>query len=234
MKKLLRQAFDDVLDLVYPRICFCCQRETPTPGETTCLACRSSLAYTNFHQHKQNSFTERFLGRLPLYTGAAYYHYRKGSLVRKMIYQLKYHGKKEIGIEIGKAYGFELKESQWYQDVDIILPVPLHKRRKRERGFNQSDMFAKGLSEAMEIPWSPEALIRTTYTDTQTRKDKFDRLENMTDVFAINNTKSLEGKHILLVDDVLTTGATLEFCGACLTAIPDARVSMATIALAST
>ena len=233
MRNYLLEAFNDILDLIYPRICFCCQEETPTPGENTCLRCRMQLPRTNIHKQKANSFTERFLGRVPLYTGASYYHYRKGGLVRKLIYQLKYHGKKEIGVEIGRAYGRELIETEFYQDIDLIVPVPLHPNRKRKRGYNQSDMFAMGLSEAMDIPWKADALKRIKSTTTQTTKGKFERLANMDDVFKVKNEKILRGKHILLVDDVLTTGATMEVCGNCLSKIKDVKVSMATIAMAS-
>lgn len=233
MRNYLLEAFNDILDLIYPRICFCCQEETPTPGENTCLRCRMQLPRTNIHKQKANSFTERFLGRVPLYTGASYYHYRKGGLVRKLIYQLKYHGKKEIGVEIGRAYGRELIETEFYQDIDLIVPVPLHPKRKRKRGYNQSDMFAMGLSEAMDIPWKADALKRIKSTTTQTTKGKFERLANMDDVFKVKNEKILRGKHILLVDDVLTTGATMEVCGNCLSKIKDVKVSMATIAMAS-
>jgi ComF family protein len=233
MKNFLSQALEDVLDLIYPRLCFCCQEETPTPGENTCLECRVQLPRTNIHKQKTNSFTERFLGRVPLYTGASYYHYRKGGLVRKLIYQLKYHGKKEIGIEIGRAYGRELIETELYKDIDLIVPVPLHPQRKRTRGYNQSDMFAMGLSEAMDIPWKADALRRIKSTTTQTQKGKFERLANMDDVFKVKDENILKGKHILLVDDVLTTGATMEVCGNCISEILDTKVSMATIAMAS-
>lgn len=233
MKNLLFQAIEDVLDLIYPRLCFCCEEETPTPGENTCLTCRVQLPRTNIHNQKTNSFTERFLGRVPLYTGASYYHYRKGGLVRKLIYQLKYHGKKEIGVEIGRAYGRELIKTELYQDIDLIVPVPLHPRRQRLRGYNQSDMFAMGLSESMNIPWKADALKRKKATQSQTKKGKFDRLANMDNVFSIKNRDILLGKHILLVDDVLTTGATMEVCGTCLSEIPETKVSMATIAMAS-
>jgi len=233
MKKFLSQAIEDVLDLIYPRLCFCCQEQTPTPGENTCLQCRVQLPRTNIHKRKENSFTERFLGRVPLYTGASYYHYRKGGLVRKLIYQLKYHGKKEIGVEIGRAYGRELIETKLYQNIDLIVPVPLHPYRQRSRGYNQSDMFAMGLSETMNIPWKADALKRVQATTTQTKKGKFDRLANMDNVFTIKNSEILRGKHILLVDDVLTTGATMEVCGMCLSEIPETKVSMATIAMAS-
>ncbi len=233
MKKFLTQAIDDVLDLIYPRICFCCQEETPTPGENTCLECRMQLPYTNIHKQRTNSFTERFLGRVPLHTGASYYHYKKGGLVRKLIYQLKYHGKKEIGVEIGRAYGRELIDTELYKDIDLIVPVPLHPQRKRTRGYNQSDMFAMGLSEAMGIPWKADALKRIKSTSTQTQKGKFERLANMDNVFKVKSESILRGKHILLVDDVLTTGATMEVCGNRLSEIRGAKVSMATIAMAS-
>ena len=232
MRNFFTQSLDALAGIVYPDVCFCCEEETPSPGENTCLTCRTKLPFTNLHRQPTNSFTERFFGRLPLYSGASYYHYRKGGLVRKLIYQLKYHGRKEIGVEIGRAYGYELAAAENFQEIDLIVPVPLHPTRQRKRGYNQSDMFAMGLSEAMEIPWQANILERKVATTTQTNKDKFDRLGNMENVFAVKDPEAVAGKHILLVDDVLTTGATLEVCGLCLKNAA-AVVSMATIAMAS-
>ena len=233
MKNPLTEVYHSLLDIFYPQICYCCQEELADRDENTCLQCRLSLPRTGFHKQKVNSFTERFFGRVPLKYGVSYYHYKKGGNVRKLIYQLKYHGKKELGIEIGRAYGYELAAVEDFKEIDLIVPVPLHPKKKVIRGYNQSDMFAIGLSEAMEIPWSPDILQRKVFTNTQTKKDKFDRLGNMDGVFHVPKPKLLDGKHILLVDDVLTTGATLEVCANELTKTKNTTLSMATIAMAS-
>ena len=148
------------------------------------------------------------------------------------MHQLKYKGKKEIGVYIGKLYGEDLKKSPFYSNIDVIIPVPLHPKRKRRRGYNQSEMFARGLAEVFAKPYDIKTLVRTFASETQTKKSRFRRWENVKEIFALKNYQHLINKHILLVDDVVTTGATLEACAAMLLNIPGVKVSIATIACA--
>ncbi|MEL7021725.1 MAG: phosphoribosyltransferase family protein, partial [Bacteroidota bacterium] len=138
----------------------------------------------------------------------------------------------EIAVELGKYYGRQLKDSPHYQSLDGIVPVPLHPRKQRMRGYNQSIEFAKGLSVSLGIPCYNRGLIRTTFTQTQTRKNRFERLDNVSEVFKLGHSQKLAGKHLLLVDDVLTTGATLEACGQVLLKLPAVKLSMLTLAIA--
>ena len=223
---------DDLFSLLYPRLCLACGRDVPPYSHSFCIRCKLALPETEFHLQEENTFTDRFWGRLPLEAGAAMLYFRKHGLTQNLMHNLKYRGKTEVGVELGRLYGYQLAESSWFRGLDGIIAVPLHPRKERMRGFNQSDCFARGLSETMSIPHWKNALIRRLATDSQTRKSRFERLENMQNAFEVGNPARLRGRHILLVDDVLTTGATLEACALQLLAIPETRVSMATIAIA--
>ena len=181
---------------------------------------------------KENAFTERFWGRISLHTGTSLYYFSKGGRTQKLIHHLKYHNKQNIGVKLGNLLGGFLSEAPLYQDVDLIIPVPLHAKRERFRGYNQSDLFAKGLSEAMQIQWQKNILVRNQMTDTQTKKSRIDRFKNVENAFSVVQPQAIQNKHILIVDDVLTTGATLEACANQILKIPGTTVSLATIAFA--
>ncbi|NUO01503.1 MAG: ComF family protein [Saprospiraceae bacterium] len=221
----------DLLSLFYPHICAACGRNTPPHGHVVCVSCLYKLPKTNFHLHKENPFTERFWGRLSLQAGAAQFFFTKGSRTQQLIHQLKYKNKQEIGVQMGKLYGAQLRESQLFRQVDAIVPVPLHPKKEWSRGYNQSALFAQGLSETLGKPLLNRALQRSTYAESQTQKSREERLDNIARAFVIGDAGALRGKHILLVDDVLTTGATLEACGLRLLDVPGVQLSMATMAI---
>ncbi|MCB0630043.1 MAG: phosphoribosyltransferase family protein [Saprospiraceae bacterium] len=229
----LARYFTHLLDLLYPRLCLACSTALPIGEEVLCLFCRHKLPVTDYHLMKDNPFSERFWGRLPLHSGTSLYHFNKGGKVQHLIHELKYHHQPEIGRQLGKIHGRLLKDSPWFSGVQLILPVPLHPRKQHKRGYNQSAQYAVGLAEGMEVPWSDHHLFRTNYTDTQTAKSRLERFDNVREVFALKQTATLENKHVLLVDDVITTGATLEACGQHLLQVPGLTLSMATIAFAS-
>ncbi|MFK7934252.1 MAG: ComF family protein [Saprospiraceae bacterium] len=231
----LRTLLRDTIAQVYPNLCLSCGENHIHINDILCLKCHLNLPETDFHLNQQNKFTERIWGRLPLEKGTALYTYHthnKDSGVKKLIHKLKYGRRPEVGKMLGEYYGRKLKTTKHFQSVDCIVPVPLHPRKQRMRGYNQSNEFAKGLANSMQIPHHPHGLVRNIFTKTQTQKSRFERFDNVTKVFEAGNRKKLEGKHVLLVDDVLTTGATLEACGKALLEIPDVKVSMATIAIA--
>ncbi len=229
---LLIQPIIDLSYLIYPHLCLACSKNAPPYNEDICTECAATLPLSHFHKEKENPFTEKFWGRIDLHTGAAMYLFTKQSRVAHLIHNFKYNGKKEIGILLGNRYGHALKREPHFQEVDCIVPVPLHWRKERGRGYNQSEMFGNGLSESMDIPCIKDGLERLSFTDSQTKKTRMDRLANMDGVFKVKKPKRLEGKHILLVDDVLTTGATLEVCAAELLKVKGVKVSMVTIAMA--
>lgn len=231
LKKSSFQIFDDMFSLLYPRICLACGKNIRAHEEAICLTCQYKMPKTNFHEDRDNPFTERFWGRVRVNCGSSFYYFGKGGKVQQLIHNLKYNHKPEIGIRLGHLYGKVLGKSLFFRQADVIVPVPLHPMKKRTRGYNQSAKFAEGLSEAMQIPWS-EALCRTEMTETQTKKDRFARFENVKDAFEVVDPKFIEGKHVLLVDDVITTGATIEACAHQILEIPGTKISVVTIAFA--
>jgi ComF family protein len=190
------------------------------------------LPQTDFHLDLDNPFTSRFWGRIKIEGGAALYYFMKSGLTQRLIHQLKYKGQRKIGVKLGQLYGEKLRGAKGFENIDLILPVPLHPKKQHARGYNQCELFASGLSETMEIPWRKNILVKTTHNASQTQKTRMERLENVRATFHINNPDQLKGKHVLIVDDVLTTGATLEACAEKVLAIPQTKVSLATIAFA--
>jgi len=229
----LVQPILSLVDLFYPRLCLACQKNLVSVETSICLHCNYNLRPTSYHTITPNPVLERFWGRVELEHATTAYSFNKGGLLQHLIHQLKYENKPQIGIELGKMHGSLLKETAPYNTVDYIIPVPLHPKKKHLRGYNQATMIAKGLAMSMEKKWSSDYLIRTDNTETQTQKSRLDRFSNVENAFGINNEQGLEGKHLLLVDDVITTGATLEACAHTLLAIKGVKVSVVAIALAS-
>ncbi|MCQ2271502.1 MAG: ComF family protein [Bacteroidales bacterium] len=174
-----------------------------------------------------------FMGRIPVQKVSSMLFYKKGDSVQRILHSLKYKGNKEIGNFLGEIYGRQLRQSPYFQSVDCIIPIPLHPKKMKIRGYNQSEWIAKGLSTSMDIPYLTDVLIRSEFTETQTKKSRFNRWENVKEVFAVDNVETVKGKHILLCDDVLTTGATTEAAISKLLTISDVRVSVVTLACAN-
>jgi ComF family protein len=223
--------FRDMIGLIYPKICMACDRPLLKHEENLCTFCIYSLPKTGFHAENDNPVSRLFWGKSEIEGAASYFHFEKGGHVQQLIHKFKYKGFKEIGIEVGKHYGTELKDFTPYINADIIVPVPLHKKKLRKRGYNQSEFFARGLSQAMNIPIDITSLYRAKATDTQTRKSRFERFENVESIFQLQGNHSLSGKHILLVDDVVTTGSTLDACCQPLIATGN-KISVVTMAYA--
>ncbi len=229
---VLTKYTNSFLQLFYPNLCLACGNELPHGKEIICISCQYYLPKTNFHKDKENPFTERFWGRVNIESAAALYFFSKGGRTQELIHNLKYLGKKEIGVKLGEVYGSILKESPHFKSVDCILPVPLHPKKERMRGFNQSTVFAQGLSKTMEIPFYNNVLVRTVHTKTQTKKSRLDRVANVGEKFQLKNSNKVIGKHVMIVDDVVTTGATLESCAVNLEGLEGTKVSLVTIAIA--
>jgi ComF family protein len=195
-----------------------------------CTECYVLIPRTNYHLKPDNPVAQLFWGRCQIERAAAFSFYTRDSRIRKLIHQLKYKGIKEVGPELGRIYALSLKSSGFLGGIDLIIPVPLHPSKKRKRGFNQSDLIAEGMSAVSGIPVGTGALIRKAISATQTRKSRFDRWTNVEDIFRIKDHAGLMGKHILLVDDVITTGSTLEACANEILKVEDTKVSVVALA----
>jgi len=224
--------FNDLLWLIYPELCAGCGKALNRGEKCLCISCHLNLPKTNFHFEKENPLSKQFWGKMPIQNSASYLYFTKGEKVQNIIHNLKYRGRKEIGVSIGEMYGHELKKAVTFSYIDMIVPVPLHPKKLRKRGYNQSEYFAKGLSKAMNIPIDINSVKRIANTDSQTRKHRYERYVNMDKVFSVAKPGTIKGKHILLVDDVITTGSTLSACAETILQVQDTKVSIATIASA--
>ena len=203
----------DFVSLFFPRYCQACFGPLVKGEEIICTRCIAGLPKTNYHLQQTNPVEAKLAGRLPVRQAWAFLKFRKGGIVQHLLHQLKYNNHPEVGVALGKIFGYELSEAGLSAGFDIIVPVPLHELRKRKRGYNQSAKFAEGLSYSLETPWDESISVRKTKATTQTKKSKMERWENVKDVFTISENRSLVNKRILLVDDIITTGSTLEACG---------------------
>jgi ComF family protein len=231
---MLRPLLADLAALFFPRPCLAC-REPLVAGEAhLCTTCRAELPYTDYHllPPAANPLARRFWGKLPVQQVFSYLRFVRHGRVQQLLHQLKYQGQSQVGSALGQLYGAELLAAGLGQAFDLIVPVPLHRRKLARRGYNQAESFATGLAVALPCPSAAYALRRTEHTASQTRKGRAERWQNVATVFEVPEPATVAGRHILLVDDVLTTGATLEACGAALLAAGASAISIATIATA--
>lgn len=229
---LVKNCLSSFLSLLFPRCCVVCGSPLAKGEECICAMCNMNLPRTDYHLQKDNPVEQLFWGKVPLERATSFFFYRKGSDFRQILHQLKYGGQKEIGAIMGRYMASELLASGFFEGVDVIIPVPLHKRKQRIRGYNQSEWIARGVAAVTGMPINDESVVRRKNTDTQTRKSAFERWENVEGIFELHHAESLVGKHILLVDDVLTTGATTVACISSLMEIEGIRISVLTLAMA--
>ena len=213
-------------------MCLACGAGLHRTERFLCLGCLHSLPKTGFHRDADNPVMQTFRGRLPVVWAGSFLYFRKETRVQNLVHQLKYKGQKELGVYLGKLYGSELRQSTVLPPPDYVVPVPMHPRKEKKRGYNQAALFAAGLAESTGAILDTATLIKTTATESQTRKGRLSRWENVKEVFSLNDADHFAGKHILLADDVITTGATLEACGQMLLKIPGVKISVAAIATA--
>jgi ComF family protein len=213
LKTLLKDLTGDFVSLLYPRYCSACEGALVKGEEIICTRCLLELPKSNYHKDNENPFYFKLNARMPIKGVLALYKFSKISRVQHLLHALKYKSHPEIGITLGKIYGDELRRIDFQNQIDLIIPVPLHRQRKRARGYNQSEQFGKGLSELLNVECSDEVIRRAVKTETQTRRTKLQRWVNVKDGFEIVLPDKVNGKRILLVDDVITTGATIEACG---------------------
>lgn len=222
----------DFLTMIFPRVCQACGHALFKGEEVICTFCQFHLPKTGFYLRPENPVTRTFWGKVPIESASAYYFFYRGNRVQHLIHRLKYKNGKEIGIKIGQLYGGELAKSNLYCGIQAVVPVPLHKSRLMKRGYNQSDFIARGIADAMGVHVENNLLLRKLKTETQTKKKRFHRYENMKSVFEINALNKSSARHFLLVDDVITTGSTLASCAEELLKLPGSKVSIGALAYA--
>ena len=222
---------DDVLSLLFPRICYACGNHLMRNEKLICTECYVLIPRTNYHLEDDNPVARLFWGRCRVEKAAAFSFYNRDSRIRRLIHNLKYKGVQEIGVELGKIYGHVLMNSGFTRDIDLVIPVPLHHSKERIRGFNQSYLISRGISEVTGLPVDTGSLCRVSSTSTQTKKSRYDRWKNVEGTFVVEDNSFVRGKHILLVDDVITTGSTMESCVNELLKSEGVRVSVAALAV---
>ncbi len=220
------------IDLMYPNLCLICGESLVTGENQLCLGCFNKIPKTNYHLQADNPVEKRFWGKVRIERATSYLFFQKGSDFQKLIHELKYRGNKEVGITMGSFAAVDLIDSDDFRSVDVIIPVPLHVKKEAKRGYNQSEMICRGLANVMGKPVVADNLYRISENATQTRKSVYERYENTLGIFGLKNPADLDGKHILVVDDVLTTGSTIEACIQALQQAANVKVCVFTLALA--
>jgi len=228
----LYDLWDDFISLLFPRLCYACGNHLTRNENLICTECYILIPRTDYHLQPDNPVEKLFWGRCRIEKAAAFSFYNRGSRIRSLIHNLKYKGVRDVGYELGRIYGQSLNGSDFIRDIDLIIPVPLHPSKKMVRGFNQSDLICRGLSEATGIPVDDKSLSRVTVSATQTKKSRYDRWTNVEGIFSVTVPEALRGRHVLLIDDVITTGSTIESCTNELLKTEGVKVSVAALAVA--
>ena len=224
--------FKSIVNLFFPKVCSGCNSFLLTNENVICTVCRHDIPLTNHHLNPDNDASKKFYGRIPIQHASALFYFHKKGIVQQLIHNLKYKGHEEIGSIIGEWYAEDLSQMEFIQTVDEIIPVPLHPRKLKERGYNQVTTFGRALSSSLNLTYNDSLLNRNKYSKTQSKKNLLGRTEGIESVFDVTFTEKDHDKHFLLIDDVITTGSTLEACSRALLKIPGARISIVCMAMA--
>jgi ComF family protein len=222
----------NIVNLFFPPVCAGCHSLLVSNENVICTVCRHNIPITNHHLNQENEAFKKFYGRIAVEHASALLYFHKKGIVQELIHNLKYKGHEEIGTVLGEWYAEDLKNLDIIQSVDTIIPVPLHKRKLRERGYNQVTNFGLALSNRLNISYNPTLLVRNVYSKTQSKKNLLNRSEGIDTIFDVTYSEKDHNKHFLLIDDVMTTGSTLEACSHALLKIPGAKISIACMAMA--
>ena len=232
-KNIASELASGLTHIVYPRLCEGCNKPLLAEEQVLCLNCSIyNLPRTAYHHIHENETFMRFAGRVKIEKATTLAYFTPDGLLQHLLHGLKYDNKKEIGTYLGTQLGYDLLQTNWQQSIDAIIPVPLHPKKETIRGFNQALLIAEAVADVLSLPVLHKIIRRIRFTETQTQKTREQRMENMQGAFEVINEENLKNKHILLIDDVLTTGATLEACAQCLLSVSGVRVSIATIGIA--
>jgi len=220
----------DIFNLFFPDICLCCHKHLTKNETTICLTCRHDLPLTYFSLEEDNLVEKSFYGRIPVENATALFYFLKKGKVQQLIHQLKYNKQQQVGTFIGNWLGAEMAESNRFKKLDCIIPVPLHQKKIKLRGYNQVTAFGESLAKKLTIKYDETILVKVSSTKTQTKKIRFDRWKDVQELFKVQHNSSLVNKHVLLIDDIITTGATLEACCKALSKIEGLKISIACMA----
>ena len=223
--------FESLINLFFPKSCAGCHSFLLKEEIVICTACRHEIPQTHHHKILNNETMQKFYGKIPLEFAASLLYFHKKGIVQEMIHKLKYKGHEEIGETLGNWYAEELKHIEQIKSIDMIIPVPLHPKKLRERGYNQVTQFGKSLSNELNIPFNDSILVRTVYSKTQTLKNLLGRTAVIENIFDVVFSEAHHNNHFLLIDDVITTGSTLEACSRALLKIPGAKISIVSMAI---
>ncbi len=205
--------FADLINMIYPLSCPTCEQVREDKKIPFCLQCQYQLPYNQSHLNPDNEIARRFWGRLPLHHAFSFLYFVQGGKTQALLHELKYKGNQEIGEFLGKLFAHTLQEAKIAQDFDLIVPIPLHPSKLQKRGYNQVDCMARGMAAVWQVDWLPDALVRVRANVSQTTQDRMGRLENAAQLFAVANENLIKNRKVLLLDDVITTGATIESAG---------------------
>lgn len=230
IRNRIQQYTNDLIHLFYPHICVGCGSDVIEHGQVICAQCFSNLPVTDYFLYANNPVERLFAGRILVQQAGSAFYFTKQSLLQNIMHEIKYRGNIEAGLFIGKQTGIALQQSGRFADIDVIVPMPLSNRRARQRGYNQAAIMTQGMAEILKKPVEDHVAIRKINTATQTGKDRTSRWQTMQHAFTVNDKAALSNKHVLLVDDIVTTGATLEACGEVIAALPGVKLSIATVA----
>jgi ComF family protein len=224
---------DSILQLIYPHVCEGCGTDHVQEDHFLCLRCLSELPHTSYHMHSNNPVEKIFWGRLPVFSATAHFYFTKQSVIQHLMHQVKYKGNTDLGIYLGKLMGADLAASNRFAYADALIPLPLFIQKEKKRGYNQAKLLCDGIAPILQKPVINNAVFRAIHTETQTKKNRVQRWQNIEKGFALTDPTMLGGKHVILVDDVITTGATLEACGRILLQCEDLRLSIASLCFSS-
>lgn len=230
---LITDIKDSLLHLVFPNVCEGCGSDLLEKDSYLCLQCYTSLPKTNFHLHSPNPIEKIFWGRLPVINATAQYYFTKESLMQQLLHQIKYKSNKQLGFYLGELMGHQLAETTTYTSIDALVPLPLFPSRERKRGYNQATVLCNGIAQVLKKPVLKNVIIRHQQTESQTNKNRVERWQNMEGRFQLIDDEQIAGSHVLLVDDVITTGATIESCGRVLMQAANLKLSIATLCFSS-
>lgn len=222
----------NLINIFFPQVCYACNNFLSDNEKYVCTSCRHELPVTNYHFDNKEAVKKVLYGRVKIEHATALLRFEKKGIVQQLLHKLKYKGYEDIGLFLGEWLGTALKETGDYNDIDIVIPVPLHKRKLRKRGYNQVEKFAKSIAETLEVTYSDQALQKSTSTATQVFKKRIARWIDKDEVFTLVDASLIENKHILLCDDIITTGATIEACANELLKAPNVKISVVTMAIA--